>query len=286
MDSIQELEAFAKGLATTVEEGVTTTYDPHLDGGAISGDNAAGAGGLPHGDTRFSSEGPEDGRSVEGVGKPSGDVENTGGTPTKAKDGPLSPDDEPVESQMANKPDPMSQRGGSQIMMGRYRKSVLPEGGRMTPGVQAEAQAHQRAVAISQLQKSDDVEVGVGVEPRQPEGTEVYEKATHQVFGDMVHMSNVSDLEVERMQKSSDFYHGPAPQMGVAANLQKSKPCVGGGDHLMSAHLTTCNVCGAGQQLGFGGPGVGLQKSGRGLVRAVERDLDLSKGFVIPSEDE
>jgi hypothetical protein len=280
MDSIDAMEEFAKGHGSTVGETVTSSPQKNLgDAGALSGDNAAGAGPLPRDDADGGA-----GLGTGTTGRPP--APNTSG---EAPGGKLSEDDEDVEDQMADKPAPGQQRRGSQLMMGRYRKSVIEgvgdTGGRMSPGVQLEAQAHDRAVAISRLHKSDDVAFGAS-EPQTEEGVQVFEKATHKRVGDLVHMSNVSDLEVERMQKSSDFYHGASPDVGVAANLRKSQPCVGGGDHLMSAHLTTCDTCGAGRSGGYAGAGIELLKSGRGLARPPRPDLDLSKGLTIPDDEE
>jgi hypothetical protein len=279
MNAIEQLEDFTKGHGATVDETTTSSPQKNLgDAGAIGGDDSGGSGALPHGENK--GDGGvvaigEDGRPPQ----PGGGAESPGGK--------LSEDDEDVEQQMANKPEPLQQRAGSQLMMGRYRKSDYPGGTRMTPAVQAESQAHERAAAISQLNKSQDVQPGHGVEPSQQEGTEVFEKAQHRRIGDLVHMTNVSDLEVERYQKAGEgFYQGGAPRMDITGDLRKSKPCVGGGKHSMPAHLSTCNHCGAGASLGVRGPGVSMVKSlGGGLHQPHEPDLDLSKGLMIPNEE-
>jgi hypothetical protein len=278
MNAIEALEEFYKGHGATVAETTTSSPQKNLgDAGSLSGDNAAGAGAMPHGENKGDGGNMSSGAASGRPSQPGGGAESP--------EGHLSEDDVSVEEQMADKPEWDEQRRGSQMMIGRHRKSEVPAGTRLTPAVQAQSTAHERAVAISQLNKSTDIPFGAGNEPNRPEGTEVIEKAQHQRYGDLIHMSNESDLRVERMQKSSDFYHGAPPSMDITGDLRKSKPCVGGGNHMMPAHLTKCDACGAGAAMGVRGPGITMQKSGKGLLRPYEPDLDLSKGLTIPDDE-
>lgn len=265
----------------------TTSPQPNAgDAGKIPGDNAAGAGGLPHNETNFNARSPEDGGPLENAGK--GNVgsgpnpPNTSGEPA-GKD-KLSADDEYAESQMKPAGD-AEFRGGQQAMQGRWKKS-MPEN--YTKQELEHTVARERAIAEAQLRKGEgDVVIDPRIQdPRTPDPEQV-EKAQTFRHGDLVTYSNASDLAVERLEKSGDdFYHGAPPAIDATGTLRKSTTCSNG--HSMPAMLSSCPTCGDGASHGFNvPPGAGIHevapqllKSGRGLIPVYEPDV------IIVDEDE
>lgn len=181
-------------------------------------------------------QGPEQGGKLAGVGKTSGDNNGkpgpgqdakgqvTGTSTAKAK---LSEDDEEDEAQMKEHKKPIE-----------TAKSV-------TPARQRDTTAKEHAQKVAELRKGEEDVVprfGPGLpEPEQ----EPLEKATEGVQG-MVHNSNQSDLEVERLLKSDEFYTGGSPSV-----IPFSRP-IGSGNvcpqckTLLSKSLTACPECGFG----------------------------------------
>jgi len=271
MDGIGELELLVKGLGET-----STPQRGFGDSGAISGDNAAGAGGLPHGSTNFSGRGPEDGG--EAAGSPAGSPPSHEGGAESASKNKLSEDDELAEEQMKDRPEASSQRGGSKKMMS---KSDM-DGARLTPARQLDYNAHERARVISQLRKSDRVSPGINVSPAPFEAEEgEVEKAETWKRGFSTY-SDASDRAVEELQKSSDFYHGPPPALDDTGLLRKSVTCPNG--HSTSAMFGSCQTCGAGR--GTPTHAGGLMKSLAGLTSPAEQRVSIPDGVVIFDDEE
>jgi len=211
----------------------------------------------------------QDGGSLEGTGKTSGSSDSAAGpgqdasgqiSGTSTKKDKLSDDDAVDEGQMKPHKKPLEQS---------VKKSLFPAD-------QRDSVARERAAAVSQLHKSDDVYIGPNAHP---------------FSSYSVHSSG--DDDAAELVKSESFYHGNSPQVapnraiidsGVLCKSVNANGC----DAVYSAALTACPGCGAGT-VGHrhvpGGPVVGseiqiLEKSeGPGsLLRRPPQEPDVKIG--------
>lgn len=180
--------------------------------------------------------GEEQGGKLAGVGETSGS-NTSGGGPGQDKDGQakvkkpgkdkLSDDDADDEGQMKPHKKPIE-----------TKKSVSPQG-------QRDMVAQEQAAAVSKLQKGEeDVEAG-GATPTPPEPKEDLEKGRTGSQG-VVQYTEASDIAVEKLQKSGEFYTGGSPSVvpfsrpiGVGKSCPRCKAN-------LSKSLTACPECGLG----------------------------------------
>jgi hypothetical protein len=195
----------------------------------------AKAQGMPEGGPQEQlGTGEEQGGKVDGVGQQSGDGDSGGkgsGAPGVAHE-KLSEDDEEDEGQM--KP---------------HKKPIETAKSMAVPAHQREMVAREHAVAVSQLQKSDDVVVGLGVGRKLPLSAPVPRAISWRQGKDgFVTYSNQSDLDVERLTKSGEFYVGDAPQISRVAPLVAQQVQCPSCQSRMAKSLAVCPECGEGAQ--------------------------------------
>jgi hypothetical protein len=164
---------------------------------------------------------------------------------------------------------------------GMYGKSEHPAGGNFR---QHESVAHQVAQRVTELRKSDDVIVGVGVDTKPEEAPQLpMSKSWRQ--GDLCVYTDHSDEAAAKLAKGEEFYHGNPPNVRATGLVRKSSTCANG--HVMPAMLTSCPGCGVGSHLGLSAMGVGgrgLVKAMGGLQPAIEPNMVLPHGTVVTED--
>ncbi len=252
-----------KGHGATVGDTVTSSPQKNLgaETGDISGDDAAGKGALPHGETQYFVIDDADGDAAALV------QHNTG-------QGPMPP---PTSGEAPGTMADHAPNGGA----GMYGKSEHPAGGNFR---QHESVAHQVAQRVTELRKSDDVTAGINVDPKpDPEPQMQMSKAWRQ--GDLCVYTDHSDEAAAKLAKGEGFYHGNPPNVQATGLIRKSGQCANG--HVMPAMLTSCPGCGVGASLGLSAMGVGgrgLVKAMGGLQPATEPDMMLPHGTVLAED--
>lgn len=236
------------------------------------------AQGMPTGDPKLGS-GPEQGGSMNGVGKTGGSNSSSAGEAIGApgvKTQKLSEDDEDTESQMKPGKKPIEKLASKSW-------GTSPQG-------QRDSVAQERAAAVSRLEKGQsDVRVGVGIAPpvehpeQAPEVRRWDQGADARVF-----YSDSADQRAAALVKSEEFYPHGSPTVDLRIPLAQQAVCTGC-KSLVSKSLSACPVCGLGaieHRVMPGGVVVDseLSKSESGrkgpLLRPkVERDLVLPSGY-------
>lgn len=220
---------------------------------------------LPSGDKRKLGEGPEEGWpafDLPKLGIATGPHDAKAAemvNPPAPKRVKLSVDDEWEENQMKAKPKPLES-------MRRGYTNGAPD----TNIQRASAQVQR------QLEKSEQVQVGIGVSTPESE-KENLSKANHWKQGD-VHYSNQSDLDADRLLKSdSDFYNGAPPSMNPQKNaLEKSELCKCGSNYPIA--LNRCPGCGTLAKSGPSArqaPVVTLRRNGPALRPRIQEQIHL-----------
>ena len=210
-------------------------FQKSLDGIAALGEYLAKAQGIPEGGPKEKmGTGEEQGGKVDGVGQQSGEDNSTSkgpGAPSVPQKA-LSEDDEEDESQMK-----------------AHKKPIETAKSMAVPSHQREMVAREHAVEVTRLQKSDDVVFGLGVGRERPAAEPAPQSMRWKQGQDgFVIYSNQSDLDVERLTKSGEFYVGEAPQISRVAPLVAQKMQCRSCKNLMAKSLAVCPECGDGAQ--------------------------------------
>lgn len=216
--------------------GKVSKFKKSIEGIEALNEYLAKADGMPEGNPKEQlGTGEEQGGKLAGVGKQSGDNDSTSkeaGAPSVQKD-KLSEDDREDEDQMKSHKKPIETAAKSMSV----------------PGHQRELVAHEHAVKVTQLQKSDDVTHGIGVATPAGAAPEPVRSLRWQQGRDgMVTYSNQSDLEVERLCKSDDFYQYGDPQVTRASLFINQQVRCHACQNLMAKSLAVCPSCGEGAQ--------------------------------------
>jgi hypothetical protein len=210
-------------------------FQKSLDGIAALGEYLAKAQGLPEGGPKEKmGTGEEQGGKVDGVGQQSGEDNSTSkgpGAPSVPQK-KLSEDDEEDESQMK-----------------AHKKPIETAKSMAVPSHQRELVAREHAAEVSRLQKSDDVVFGMGIGQERPVAEPIPQSMRWKQGQDgFVVYSNQSDLDVERLTKSGEFYAGANPQISRVAPLVAQKKNCPSCKNLMAKSLAVCPECGDGAQ--------------------------------------
>lgn len=193
------------------------------------------AQGMPTGDPKMGS-GPEQGGSLAGKGKTSGSGDSDAGPAIGAppvKTQKLSEDDEEDEKQLRPHKKPIEKLASKSM-------DTSPQG-------QRDSVAHERAMAVSRLEKGgDDLQVGVGIAPpeRQLEQAPVVHR-WNQGSDSRVLYSDAADQQAAALAKSDDFYPHGAPTTDIRIPLTQQAICTGC-KSVVNKSLASCPVCGLG----------------------------------------
>lgn len=219
MDNLEDYLVKAGACALPAhKEGMGHSKSDVVDGGSADGGNLDGKG-----------------KGAGGAGMTATITEGVSATPDKKQK--LSEDDEEDEKQMSEHKKPIERS---------TRKSLDDVHSISDPNSIRRDTAMANARAARQLQKSDDVTVGVGIAPpAEPEQEMIKANITRQ--GEMVSRSDYSDqMVVQYLEKSESLYTGQAPTLERQSTvMQKSELCKSC-NKAKPAMLATCPSCGAG----------------------------------------